>query len=372
MKKIIILKFIPFKSFNNKELIISFIIKRTIIRKYYMEYNYLTDEQINRLKIELMSKTTGLKSLSDIIFDAIRTDKNNDKGKHFGNNIRLSLKNYYNWKISSIPRNFFYRKIIYKNKDYIICPSLNIEAEKFFINFDEEDHSCFVIEKDTNTKIFETSEISNIKMKIFDKTFIVESPKEIETDGIFNINQFDIKDFDPNEITIIFNNIENKDFKCCVIEVKYNKNKIDELIAQLNRDKEVLKKIIDKDILYLGFVNLKENEKAYVDINTVGNLECLVLGINNEVFCGNNIAYPINWKQINDYLIILKQFETVQKQFKTIQEKLDLLIKKQKNNEFLSKKRIKNDEEDSDEIDKKEDEKGEAFLDIDENKNDEE
>ena len=108
-------------------------------------------------------------------------------------------------------------------------------------------------------------------------------------------------------------------------------------------------------------------------------MECLVLGINNEVFCGNNIAYPINWKQINDYQIILKQFETVQKQFetvqkqfKTIQEKLDLLIKKQKNNEFLSKKRIKNDEEDSDEIDKKEDEKGEAFLDIDENKNDEE
>ena len=341
-----------------------------------MEYNYLTDEQINTLKIELMSKTTGLKSLSDIILDAIKMDKNREKSHHFENNIRLSLQNYYNWKISSIPRDFFYRKIIYKKKDYIICPSQIIETENFSIKFDEKDHSCFVIEKDKNTKIFETRENSNIIMEIFNKKFIVEPPKEIETDGIFNINQFNIKDFDPNEITIIFNNIENKDFKCCVIEVKYNKNKIDELIAQLNRDKEVLEKITDKDILYLGFVNLKENEKAYVDINTIGNLECLVLGINNEIFCGNNIAYPINWKQINDYQILQKEFETVknefktvQNEFKTVQTKLDLVIKNQKNNEFLNKKRKKNDEEDSDEIDEKEDEKGETFLDLNENKN---
>ena len=123
-------------------------------------------------------------------------------------------------------------------------------------------------------------------------------------------------------------------------------------------------------------MNLKENEKAYVDINTIGNLECLVLGINNEIFCGNNIAYPINWKQINDYQILQKEFETVknefktvQNEFKTVQTKLDLVIKNQKNNEFLNKKRKKNDEEDSDEIDEKEDEKGETFLDLNENKN---
>ena len=116
-------------------------------------------------------------------------------------------------------------------------------------------------------------------------------------------------------------------------------------------------------------MNLKENEKAYVYINTIGNLECLVLGINNEIFCGNNIAYPINWKQINDYQILQKKFETVQNEFKTVQTKLDLVIKNQKNNEFLNKKRKKNDEEDSDEIDEKEDEKGETFLDLNENKN---
>ena len=273
------------------------------------------------------------------------------------NNIILALINHYNWNISTISHNFFYRKISYKNKDYIICPFQNIEAKKFFINFDENDHSCFLTEKKTNNKIFETNENYNIIMTIYNKNFLVESSKELEVDGIFN--KFNISQFDPNEITMIFNNIGNKNYKYCIIEVKYNKNKIDNLIAQLRRDKEVFEKIIHEDILYLGFVNLKKNENAYVDINTIGDLECVVLGIKNDIFCGKNIAYPVDWKLINEVQKLHKENHKLHKEFKIIQKKLDFLIKKSMKNEFLNKKRTRNcenDEEDSDENDKKEDE----------------
>ena len=78
----------------------------------------------------------------------------------------------------------------------------------------------------------------------------MESPQEIEIDGIFNINHFDLKDFNPEEITIIFNNIENKEYEYCIIEVKYNINKIDKLIEQLRKDKEVLEKLF-MEIYYI-------------------------------------------------------------------------------------------------------------------------
>jgi hypothetical protein len=351
-----------------------------------MEYNYLTDEQINKLKGELMSKSTGFKSFSEIISDTIKIDKNNDKGQCFENNINLALINHYNWNISTIPGHFFYRKISYKNKDYIICPFQNIEAKKFFINFDENDHSCFVTEKETNNKIFKSNENNNIIMTIFNKDFMVESSKEIEIDGIFD--KFNITHFDPNEITIIFNNIGNKNYKYCIIEIKYNKNKIDNLIEQLHRDKEVFEKIIHEDILYLGFVNLKKNENAYVDINTVGDLECIVLGIKNDIFCGKNIAYPVDWKLINEVQtlqrenqalrrenqILQKEVQTLHKEFKIVQKKLDFLIKKSMKNEFLNKKRAKNsenDEEDSDKNGKKEDENDEEDFDKNDKKEDE-
>ena len=273
-----------------------------------MEYKYLTDAEIIKLKGELMSKASKLKTISDLISDEIKQDKNNDKGKNFENNIRLALKNQYNWKISDIPRHFFYRKIIYKNKEYIICPFQNIEAKKFFINFDESDYSCVIIEKGTNKEILKINDNNNNSIaRIPNKDFIVESPKEIEIDGIFNIDHFNLTDFDPEEIEIIFNNTENKDYKYCIIEVKYNKNKINNLIAQLRKDKEVLEKIIiHEDILFLGFVNVNHNEDAYVDINTVGDLECLVLGIQNEIFCERNIAYPIDWKLISEFKEIKK------------------------------------------------------------------
>jgi hypothetical protein len=365
-----------------------------------MEYNYLTDEQINKLKGELMSKSTGFKSFWEIISDTIKIDKNNDKDQCFENNIILALINHYNWNITTIPHHFSYRKISYKNKDYIICPFLNIEAKKFFINFDENDHSCFVTEKETNNKIFKSNENNNIIMTIFNKDFMVESSKEIEIYGIFD--KFNITHFDPNEITIIFNNIGNKNYKYCIIEIKYNKNKIDNLIEQLHRDKEVFEKIIHEDILYLGFVNLKKNENAYVDINTVGDLECIVLGIKNDIFCGKNIAYPVDWKLINkvqtlqkenqtlqkenqtlqkevqtlrrENQLLQKEVQTLHKEFKIVQKKLDFLIKKSMKNEFLNKKRAKNsenDEEDSDKNGKKEDENDEEDFDENEKKEDE-
>jgi hypothetical protein len=228
-----------------------------------------------------------------------------------------------------------------------------------------------VTEKETNNKIFKSNENNNIIMTIFNKDFMVESSKEIEIDGIFD--KFNITHFDPNEITIIFNNIGNKNYKYCIIEIKYNKNKIDNLIEQLHRDKEVFEKIIHEDILYLGFVNLKKNENAYVDINTVGDLECIVLGIKNDIFCGKNIAYPVDWKLINEVQTLQKENQTLQKEvqtlhkeFKIVQKKLDFLIKKSMKNEFLNKKRAKNgenDEEDSDKNGKKEDENDEEDFD---------
>ena len=83
-----------------------------------MEYIYLNQEEIIQLNKDLMPKRTNrsssadVSSLSTLVSQEVKKAINNKIGAIFENNIRKTLEIEYDWKISDIPRNFFYRGII--------------------------------------------------------------------------------------------------------------------------------------------------------------------------------------------------------------------------------------------------------------------
>ena len=302
-----------------------------------MQFKYLTLTEIIKLKRELMPKKPN--TISNIISSEIKMNKNQGKGKILEINIRQTLKYYFNWKESELPRHFFYRKINFKNITYIICPTQNIESKHFYINFDEKDKSCYVIDKTSGKILFRVNDKDNSILKINNKYLYLEPPKEIEIDGLFQIDDFNLLDFNTEEIKIIFDNSEKINYKYCVIEVKYNKNKINQLIDQLKNDKEVIEHIIQGNILFLGFVNLNENEEdeAYVNVDSLGNLKCVIIGIRNEVLFGRNVTYPIDWKLIFEFKQFKKEFEKFKQEVKTNFQKIfDLLNEGSKRDKMIS------------------------------------
>ena len=91
-----------------------------------MEYIYLNQEEIIQLNKDLIPKRTNRSSIADtsslstLVSQEVKKILNNKIGTIFENNIRKALEIEYNWKISDIPRKFFYREIIFKGKTYII------------------------------------------------------------------------------------------------------------------------------------------------------------------------------------------------------------------------------------------------------------
>ena len=77
------------------------------------------------------------------------------------------------------------------------------------------------------------------------------------------------------------------------MEIKFNKNKIMELIHQLRRDKNILEKIyINKKILFVGFINSKDLD---IDISSkIGDLNIIIYGLKN-MFASRDIRKFYYW-----------------------------------------------------------------------------
>jgi hypothetical protein len=81
----------------------------------------------------------------------------------------------------------------------------------------------------------------------------VSKIKNIETNGTFKIDKFNIDSFNRNEILVIYNNVkinEENSFQYIVIESTFNKESIQDMAIQMKRDKLFLEKMIPKRILY--------------------------------------------------------------------------------------------------------------------------
>ena len=317
---------------------------------------YLTNIEIIQLKKDLMSTTAsnskgnnignnsqntiGINSakISDIVSKEIRKRKNGEIGVKFEENIRKTLELEYNWKVADIPRHFFYRQIIYKGKSYYITPFLQIDATTFIIKMNNENYSCQFVLKEGEKIVLEIAENNNAIQKIYDgKTFVVYPPKEYEVDGLYQDFNYDELGFDADEVKILFKNINASQYEYCIIEIKLNSNKIEELIQQLKADKIIIDKMVKNNAVYIGFVNLTKNDfnaLTIYDYSVICNdMPCIIFGINNGTFCERNIMDTIDWKLITDFFVFKDEFNTFRNEFNTFRNEFNTF-----RNEFNSSK----------------------------------
>ena len=282
-----------------------------------MKYHYLNKNEINNLRAQLMSKISQTKNYSnrklyypnnsvcskkEVVSEFFKY-RNAEIGRDFEENVRQTLIHKYHWKESSIPRSFCFREISVKNKKKIVKTDETIEFKiknqtvRFKLN---EDESLDLIEGKEITNIKDKSDITIDKYK---KKIVIKSLVKVEMDGIFEINNFSPSMFNQNEISIIYKNIDEdkiKSFTQVVVEIKLNKNKFKEMVNQLNKDKQILNKFTKDNFLFVGFMNTKsiEEEEITDSMDVLNELNCLILGINNSIFCNRNITKPIYWLKI--------------------------------------------------------------------------
>lgn len=307
-----------------------------------MKYYYLNKHEINNLRTQLMSKIKQNKSYANRephysnnticskkeIASEFFKFRNSEIGIDLEENVRQTLIYKYNWKESSMPRSFCFREISVKNKNKIIKTGETIEFKiknktvKFRLNKDE---SLDLIEGKEVTNINDKSEITIDKYK---KKIDIKCFTKVEIDGIFQITNFSPSIFDENEISVIYKNIDDnqmKNFEQAVVEIKLSKNKFQEMVNQLYRDKQIFKKFTKENFLFIGFMNSKsvEEEEIIDAMDKLNELNCVIFGIKNSIFGNRNVTKHIDWLKIYEDE---KKFTNFDKRLKNIEEKIDQIM----------------------------------------------
>ena len=341
-----------------------------------MYYLYNCEEEIIKLKENLMSKTGELSFPSAGINDKVFENKSDDSsfvskevrrilntsaGDKFENNIAETLKNELNFKETSFPTNFIYKVLEIENKNKTIIiqdidKEIDINGSIYTVKLNKE-RSCSIIYKQNNKECYQiTGEKGNTKIaiKIKGQKLILHATEEIQIDGIFSIKDFNLDMFDKDEIPIIFKNIDETKaslYEIAVTEMKYNTNKANNLISQIIKDSKVIKEMIpDKNVICLGFFD-SINIDSRVDFkNKFKNIPSVIFGIKKKKWFGRNLHDCIDWKLIKDFKNLEKKvdegFKELNEKINELNEKIDKLIKSncgsnsdEERNEFLNRKR---------------------------------
>jgi hypothetical protein len=233
-----------------------------------MEENiYYSSGEILTLKKNLMEHSHS-SSQSNIspksLSDAIRQIKNEEKGLIFEKNLRNLLQTQLQWKIGEIPRKFNYREIEIGEKIKIFTAG---KSEEITIGTDIYKFSMLLNESieikniDGKEKTFcapKKDKLRLIYSKKMSVRIIISEIKNIEIDGSFQINNFDLNSFDPNEVVVLYKGIKNindfNTFNYIVMEAKLNPKKLLEMISQLKRDKFVIEKLYKKKCCILDLL----------------------------------------------------------------------------------------------------------------------
>ena len=295
---------------------------------------------IKKLKKGLMSKSAK----TDNTISSVRQVINEATGKILEKNIRQILQINYGFKTLNYPEKIF-SKIIRVENDKNVQEKEIFQSEDTIINIKNKEYIfCFnegfeLIIKDSNNEIINIpSKKSNEESKVnIDGNKVTISPyKEMEIDGYFSMEKFEVNMFDEKEIEIIYSNInkdDEKSFTYSIIEVKLSANKVDDLISQIRKDHHLLKLENEKDTLVIGFIN-SNKIKNIAHFNSLDNKKCVIYGIKNSIFCGKEVTYHIDWD--------------LERRVKSLEEKVDILNdlkpKIDKIYEYIMKQE-KNDEE---------------------------
>jgi len=284
-----------------------------------MKINYLRKSDIKKLKAELMGKrtrknkanhnsknnfSTSYNSVSNISSQYFSL-RNDDIGKDFEENIRNILIKDYNWKEMNFKRKFLFREIRFGFKKIFIITG---QKKSAFINHRivyfqfNDDNSIDIINKGRIITIRDQKEKNVLIIKL--GVITLKKAQEIEIDGIFNIKNFSPMAFDPEEITILYKSINDKNMKLfnqAILGITLSKNNFCEMVTQLIRDKDIFEKLTKMPILYIGFINSKNIRKndlkdAQDGLNKFDN--CIIFGIKNKMFNGRNVNKFYNWRGI--------------------------------------------------------------------------
>ena len=322
-----------------------------------MEFvNYISNgkKDIIKLKIDLMnmdyasnpgtfSKSSKEKSLTLSVPEEIRKILNTTDGEIFEENIRLALKYIYDFEEYSCPRNIIYRKIKTPLQTITLFKgdTTKIKVNGLKFSFILNNNYSITIKDSENNEI-ETIEKSkeNIKKVLTNIQITIFPPVEVEADGIYKIKNFNTEIFNKNEVELFYRSIDEGDnnFDISILEVKLNKNKISDLVKQIEKDSNSFGKKLKKKIIYLGFINSPTiDSKDMINFVKLKKINCAIYGLKQSKFGGKNAIRPIDWdlfKEVKEIKLKLDNIELLLKQF--INKKTQKIEKK-----FSGKKRDK-------------------------------
>ena len=265
-------------------------------------------KKINKLKRELLKPSTSIKSISSFY----KRFNNADFGKIFETNIRQALIVKYGWKIKKIERQFFYRELFHdKTLDYIIVnksQKIKIRNEIFIFKLLKDK---LIIRKDNNTDLkmdIPIKERDVMEFPIINERIKISAQKEVEFDGIFKNKNIDFSKF-SEEVEIIYSNLEDKninDFNYIITEIKLSANRVNDLITQIKKDKNIMENILNKKILFVGFIN---DTKIKFNIEEkIKDIDFILFGLKNGKLTKRDMTQYINWETIKELDYTIKIF----------------------------------------------------------------
>ena len=274
----------------------------------------------------------AVKFIKKIINERIKTYINSKTGIIFEHIIRKTLEIKLKLEISDFPPSFFFRKvygysiqgteIIMKERSLAFIEEDT--GEKYLLcQFNELNNSCEFIDPKTQKLILNIDEKGkNITIDTLQLT--ISSPKSAEMDGIFCINNFKFPNFNPEEINMIFNNINENDIKGImniIVEIKMNKKKLQDLIEQIKSDNRIMRKLLTYDILFVGFVGSDGEFDNLINLDEeLRNLKCVIYEIKNDCIFGRNMKQPYDW-------ILIKDVDDIKESINSLNEKYDEIKK---------------------------------------------
>jgi len=294
------------------------------------DYINNSEEEIIKLKDNLMSASTG-DSLSKIILDTSHQIKSEEVGLILEENLRQLFTVKLGWKNAKLERQFNYREIKIGNIEKIVTPKISQTFEINRIKYIFSLHNNGVLElinENNKEKAALIDPNNELELKYNNEKVTISKNREIEIDGLFEAGGFNLNIFNPEEIKILINTTQGIDINSIdfiVMEAKLNISKIKDMISQLERDKNVVEKLINNNILYLGIVNLKDFNINLGKIDF--NLKCLILGIKGTNFFGKDLTKYLDWSLIREVAELKNCVDFSVNKINEIELKIDLLLK---------------------------------------------
>ena len=150
-----------------------------------------------------------------------------------------------------------------------------------------------------------------------------------------------------------------------ILEIKLSKGKLPQLIQQIKRDNEIMQKVVENEIIFIGFVGKGEKDesnKRGLQLSSevkqnIKNIRCIIYEIRQDKIFQRNLRQYIDWRTVIDLKKVNQKIDSLISSFDDFQNeinnkfnkfndridglemKIDKILKKDAPNSYLGKKR---------------------------------